>query len=62
VTGDELVSAPAPLGFGQRYDSNAALLAALCVEHGATVACCARRRLRRDREPSARGRRRRRIS
>ena len=37
VTGDELVSAPAPLGFGQRYDSNAALLAALCAEHGASV-------------------------
>jgi molybdopterin molybdotransferase len=37
VTGDELVTAPATLGFGQRYDSNAALLEALCVEHGATV-------------------------
>jgi len=37
VTGDELVSAPAPLGYGQRYDSNAALLAALCTEHGAIV-------------------------
>jgi molybdopterin molybdotransferase len=37
ITGDELVSAPAPLGFGQRYDSNAALLAALLAQHGASA-------------------------
>jgi molybdopterin molybdotransferase len=58
VTATELVSAPAPLGFGQRYDSKRrAPRQRFAPSMARRVACCARRRHRRDREPSARGRR-----
>ena len=43
VTGDELVGSGEALAFGQRYDSNGPMLAALLRECGAEVVACERR-------------------